>query len=202
MIGVIDYNSGNFNSVIRMLERSGIKAEMVSDANSVGRYKHLILPGVGAFDKGIQRLKDSGMYAAIVQHFDDGKPLLGICLGAQLFFEGSEEGTAAGFGLVMGRCALINPNDSAVKVPHMGWNEVSVVQPDPLFSGIDEPRFYFLHSYCFRPTDPTVVSSLCSHGIQFPASYRVKNLFGAQFHPEKSHRTGMQFLTNFARLEI
>jgi glutamine amidotransferase len=203
MITIIDYGSGNIGSVANMLRKIGTKSIITSDLDVIWHAEKIILPGVGAFDSAIRKIDEMGFRDIIVEMANIRKvPILGICLGMQLLFEGSEEGILPGLGFIKGKSYHFRdylPN--GLKIPHMGWNEVSISNPGPLTRGYQgEIRFYFVHSYFVHVDNNSDSVMKCNYGIDFDAAVQKDNIFGAQFHPEKSHRFGMQFLKNFASL--
>ncbi|MDD3334861.1 MAG: imidazole glycerol phosphate synthase subunit HisH [Eubacteriales bacterium] len=202
MIGVLDYGIGNIGSILNMLKKVGAQACAVTTADELSACDKLILPGVGAFDQGMALLEKSGMRPALDDAAASGKPLLGICLGMQMLGRSSEEGTGQGLCYIpfdLKRFQL--PDHPELKVPHMGWDFVATVQPDDAFvKGLEQPaRFYFVHSYYAVCDDPSDVLFQCDYGLSFAAAVHRGNVWGTQFHPEKSHRFGMRLLTNFAK---
>jgi glutamine amidotransferase len=203
MIVIIDYDVGNLSSIQNMLRRVGAEAAISRDPETIQRATKLILPGVGAFDHGVTKLRDRGLVEVLNQRvLRDRVPILGICLGAQIFTEKSEEGKLPGLGwfdAVTVRFAL--PPNSNLKVPHMGWSDVTPCKPSRLFAGIEkDARFYFVHSYHFSAGTDSDVLAEASHGSMFHAALEKENIFAVQFHPEKSHRYGMRLLKNFVEL--
>lgn len=201
MISVLDDGIGNIGSILNMLKKVGAQARAVTDAAGVLASDKLILPGVGTFDAGMALLNQSGMREALDEKVAAGTPLLGICLGMQMLGRGSEEGPGDGLCYIpfdLKRFRL--PQSSGLKVPHMGWDEVAVVQQGAaLVSELpDEPRFYFVHSYYAVCDDPADVLMTCEYGHPFAAAVHRANVWGTQFHPEKSHRFGMALLRAFA----
>jgi glutamine amidotransferase len=203
MIVIVDYGMGNVGSILNMLSRVDVPAVISRDPEVIRSADKLVLPGVGAFDAGMHNLRELGLVEILRQAVQvHRKPLLGICLGMQLLTEGSEEGSEAGLGWVAGRAIRFDPAMAAgIRVPHMGWNSVTVVKPSPLFEDMyPDPRFYFVHSYhvvCDRTQDVLCVTR---HGPEFCSAFAVEHVFGVQFHPEKSHKFGMRLLESFARL--
>lgn len=204
MISVIDYGVCNLGSMLNMLRKVGAQAQLVSTAEQLGRADKLILPGVGAFDNGIAALTERGLVAALRHKaLVDKVPLLGVCLGMQMLGRASEEGSMAGLGLVNAEARRFQfAADSAHKVPHMGWSLLAQRRASALQSGLDDAltRFYFCHSYHLVCDDPADVLAHASYGADFVAMVRHDNVYGVQFHPEKSHRFGMALLRNFAEL--
>ena len=200
-IGIVDYGVGNLGSVRNMLRRVGCDAAIVSEAADVAACDKLILPGVGAFDRAIERLETSGLRGMLdMMVLERRVPTLGICLGMQLLTRGSEEGNRPGLGYIAAEARRI-PGESGLKVPHMGWNVVTVPNPCPLtrhFEG--ETRFYFVHSYCVFVDDQADSMLKCTYGATFDAGVMHGNVYGAQFHPEKSHRFGKALFGAFGAL--
>ena len=204
-ITIIDYGMGNMGSIANMLRRNQIEAQITSDPEEIERARKLILPGVGSFDAGVKHLAASGV-REIVQRkvLGDGTPILGICLGMQLLFEGSEEGEEAGLGILKGKFRRFpsEANGERLLVPHMGWNFVGVEGQCRLTEGLDEnARFYFVHSY-FLPEVPPGANGvlMADYGGRFVAGVESDKVCGVQFHPEKSHRWGIKLLGNFAKM--
>lgn len=199
-VSLIDYGLGNVGSVANMLRRNGASVAVISDPRDVAQSERLLLPGVGAFDLGVRRLQETGFFTAIQDFAGTGRPLLGICLGMQLLGESSAEGEAGGLGLIAGRSERL-PVGEGVRIPHMGWNLVAPVRDDPLTDGLPaESRFYFVHSYHLVLREPEYALARTSYGTDFVSMVRRENVWGAQFHPEKSHDFGRTILRNFATL--
>jgi glutamine amidotransferase len=203
MIDVLDYGLGNFGSVIRMVERAGGAARRISSPKEILSSDKLILPGVGHFDQGMSQINDRGFLEPLRERVvGRGVPLLGICLGMQLLCSGSDEGRLSGLGFVDAdvRRLEVLP-DKSIKVPHMGWNSVRVTRDNSLFEMTDEEqRFYFVHTYCVVPREDDLTIATATHGFQFCAAFQSANIFGVQFHPEKSHRFGMDLMKRFVVL--
>ena len=204
MITIVDTGVGNLASIKNMLRRAEAESTISRDRDAIAAATKLILPGIGAFDAGVARLRELDLVDLLRERARDAHiPLLGICLGAQLLFEGSDEGKEPGLGLIPGRVVRFDRErlGSAVRVPHMGWTDVALSKPSALFEGMHpDPRFYFVHSFHFAPADASDILCTCEHGYDFPAAVEHDNIFGVQFHPEKSHKFGMKLLENFARL--
>ncbi len=204
MITIADTGFGNLRSIMNMLRRAGVESTITADLAVVRDARKLILPGVGAFDAGMDRLRSLGMVEVLREKaLVDKVPLLGICLGAQLLFEKSEEGASEGLGLIPGSVVRFQKEKlgAELRIPHMGWSEVTLQKPSVLFEGmVSEPRFYFVHSFHFAPTHADDVICTCDHGEAFPAAVERGNIYGVQFHPEKSHKFGLKLLENFARI--
>ncbi|QDQ29218.1 imidazole glycerol phosphate synthase subunit HisH [Chitinimonas arctica] len=200
MITIVDYGMGNLGSIRNMLKKVGAESEISADPACLRQAGKLILPGVGAFDAGMSSLEQSGLSSLLNELVLEKKvPVLGICLGMHLMTQGSEEGKLRGLGWVQADTIRFTlPEDSTLKVPHMGWNRVKPCKESRLMKAADEEaRFYFVHSYyvkCHATGDSLLKSE---HGHEFDAAFEVGNIMGVQFHPEKSHRFGMQLLSNF-----
>ena len=204
MIAIIDYGLGNLGSIVNMLKKLGAPAVRTSDAGVIEQADRLILPGVGAFDHGMRRLRELGLVDPLTARvLDDRVPILGLCLGMQLFAKESEEGSERGLAwidAVVRRFPFASAG-TELRVPHIGWNTVQPVATMPLFASMPEnpPRFYFVHSYHVVCGDPCLVAGLTSYGYEFCAAITAGNIWGVQFHPEKSHKFGMQLFRNFIR---
>ena len=200
MIGVLDYGIGNIGSILNMLKKAGAEAVAVTTGESLSACGRLILPGVGAFDQGMALLNQSGMRGALDEAVASGKPVLGICLGMQMLGLRSEEGNSEGLGYIPFSMRRFRPDGHPeLKVPHMGWDRVEIVQRGAsLVQGLEQPaRFYFVHSYYAVCEDAGDVLMECDYGVHFAAAVHRGNVWGVQFHPEKSHRFGLQLLTAF-----
>lgn len=194
MIAVIDYGAGNLRSIRRALEAAGAETVVTADPVTVAAADAVVLPGVGAAGHAMDRLRDLGMTGAVEEAVEGGKPFLGICLGMQLLFEHQEEGDTAGLGLLRGRTRSLS---GPVKVPHMGWNRSRIVRPGPLGEAGDERHYYFVHSYVAEPEDPDDVAAVADYGEQFPSVVARDNVWGTQFHPEKSGLDGLALVRAF-----
>lgn len=201
MIAVIDYGAGNLQSVIKAFHYIGCDVRVTADKDELKSASAAVLPGVGAFGDSMHCLKNSGMVNPALDFIESGKPFLGICLGLQLLFEGSEESPGVnGLGVLKGKIARI-PAETGLKIPHIGWNSLNIKKPEGLFRNLEpNPYVYFVHSYYLKAADPQVVSSTVNYGVQIDASIQKGNLFATQFHPEKSGKTGLQMLKNFVSL--
>ena len=203
MITIIDYGMGNLGSVQNMFKRIGVQTEISGDATVIAQAKKIVLPGVGAFDSAMQKIADSGLIEVLNQKALVVKvPVLGICLGMQLLTNGSEEGNLPGLGWVDAQTVKFKFEvDTKLKIPHMGWNRI---YPQKQYSLLDnlptEPRFYFVHSYHVQCNNLGDVLATTSFGGDFHSMLQHENIYGAQFHPEKSHKFGMKLLKNFAEL--
>jgi len=199
VIGIVDYGRGNLRSVEKALEKVGFEATVLTSPEGLDRVEGLILPGVGAFADAMEALNHGGWTLPITEFARSGRPFLGICLGMQVLFEvGEEHGVHAGLGLLAGKVVKFPPGG---KIPHMGWNSLNLEQPSRLLEGIpNESYFYFVHSYYALPTDWRDIIASSDYGVVFPAVVGKDNIWGAQFHPEKSSPWGLQILTNFGKL--
>lgn len=200
MIAIVDYGVGNLGSILNMFKKIGVSAEIVEDPRRLAEADKILLPGVGAFDAGMHSLERSGMRAALEMCIRERKvPVLGICLGMQLMARSSEEGACSGLGWIQADVVRFQPGNSNLKVPHMGWNVVKAVREDSLIDSLpDESRFYFVHSYHVRCDKQEDVLLETTYGECFHSAFRCGNVWGVQFHPEKSHKFGMALLRNFA----
>lgn len=201
MIGIIDYDAGNLRSVEKAVAALGETPVITRDREKLLAADKVILPGVGAFGDAMEKLRQYGLVEVIRQVADRGTPLLGICLGLQLFFEESEESPGArGLGLCKGRILRI-PEAEGMKIPHMGWNSLRYDHPGLLFRGIPEDSYvYFVHSYYLKAEDPAIVTASTQYVTKIHASIQQGNVFACQFHPEKSGGTGLKILKNFLEL--
>ena len=205
MIGVLDVGLGNIGSLLNMLDRVGAPARAVTQPADVAAARALILPGVGAFDAGMARLRNSGLIPLVEERVRaGGVPLLGVCLGMQMLGRASEEGAAAGLALIPAttRRLSFDAAHAALRLPHMGWNECRATPAARLIppAGPETPRFYFVHSYHVVPDSPELVAGWAHYGRDFAAAVQHGNVYGVQFHPEKSHRWGKELLARFAAL--
>jgi glutamine amidotransferase len=197
VIVIIDYQAGNLTSVVRSLKALGVEGTVTQDPAVVARASRVIFPGVGAAGKAMATLQALGLDEALRQSFQRGIPILGICLGAQIILEGSEENQATCLGLLPGLTRAL-PRVDGVKIPHMGWNQVSFLRAHQVFRDLPaEAEYYFVHSYYPAPAQSTMVLGVTDHGTEFPSAIGWRNLVATQFHPEKSGRFGLQILENF-----
>lgn len=202
MIAVIDYGLGNLRSVSKAVESLGSEVEVTSKPESISKADGAILPGVGAFSKGMENINELGLSATIKEFAKSGKPFLGICLGLQLLFSESEEhGIHKGLDIIKGKVRKFETN---LKIPHMGWNAVKLQITNlklKIFEGIpDNSYFYFVHSYFVDPEDKSIVAGTTKYDREFCSGIAKNNIYGTQFHPEKSAETGLKLLKNFLNL--
>jgi glutamine amidotransferase len=203
MIVILDLGISNTGSLVNMFRKIGEKAIASTDPETVLAADRVVLPGVGAFGRGIQRLDASGMRGVLSEFVKTkGNPVLGICLGMQLLSRGSEEGEGEGLSLIPASTVKLEaPPESRLRIPHMGWNNVNRTRPHPLFDDMaDDAKYYFVHSYRVVCDNPDLVIASTDYGMPFVSGVASGNVMGVQFHPEKSHRFGMQLLQNFARI--
>lgn len=202
MIAILNYGVGNVGSIRNMLKHINVDAIITHDPDDIERADKLILPGVGSFDSGMEKLAASNLIDSIRKHvLEKEKPLLGICLGMQMLGRRSEEGVLAGLDLIPFDCIRFRIDSSALKIPHMGWDTVKFEQSDVVVENLVETqRYYFVHSYHAVCDNPEDILFTCDYGYEFPAAVKHGNVYGFQFHPEKSHRFGMALLKNFASL--
>jgi imidazole glycerol-phosphate synthase subunit HisH len=202
VIVIIDYGVGNLGSILNMLKRVEAAAIVSGNPDVIRTAEKLILPGVGAFDHGMLNLEERGLIPVLEERvLGAGVPILGLCLGVQLFTRGSEEGDRPGLGWVDARTVRFrfDPARNGLKIPHMGWNVVRLTRPHPLLPDIEvDTRFYFVHSYHLECADPALPFLEASYGYPFTAGVARNNIVGVQFHPEKSHKYGMRLLRAFA----
>ncbi len=196
---VIDYGLGNLASVVQGLKAAGLEPFLTRKRQEILSASAVVLPGVGAFPKGMENLKDLCLLPAIAEVIERGTPFLGICLGMQLLFEeGEEYGKHKGLGLIKGKVVRF---PQGLKVPHMGWNTLKIKKNHPLLKDVpDDSYVYFVHSYCGAEYDSSHVVATSSYGIEFPAIVCFNNIMGIQFHPEKSSQIGLKILRNFGEL--
>jgi imidazole glycerol-phosphate synthase subunit HisH len=198
MIAIVDYGMGNLRSVSKAFEAVGHRAVVTRDKETIKNASHIVLPGVGAFGDCMANLEQFELVEPIRSTIQSGKPFLGICLGLQLLFTESEEfGVHKGLGIIPGKVRKFTL-DPVLKVPHMGWNQVKLQRPCPLFKGIaDGSHWYFVHSYFVDPVDHTLAAATTTYGIPFVSSIWKENIVACQFHPEKSQSVGLQLVKNF-----
>lgn len=201
MIAIIDYGAGNLQSVVKAFHFIGCDVRITGDKQELMAADAAVLPGVGSFGDAMGCLKQSGLVQPVIDFIQTGKPFLGICLGLQLLFEGSEESPdVPGLGVLQGKICKI-PAESGLKIPHIGWNSLDIKQKNGLFKEISpNPYVYFVHSYYLKAKNREEVSSVTTYGVEIDASIRKGNLFATQFHPEKSGEVGLKMLRNFASI--
>jgi glutamine amidotransferase len=194
-VAVLDYGVGNLHSAAKALDRAGADVRVVATVGEAEGAAGLVVPGVGAYGACLTGLASAGGAAAVAGWLEGGRPLLGICVGMQLLFEASEEGPVSdGVGVIAGKIRRLT---GPVKIPHIGWDEVAIRPGSRLFAGLEDgTRFYFVHSYAPEP-DGVAVAAVCDYGGRFAAAVEQGNLFGTQFHPEKSGAAGLALLANF-----
>lgn len=202
MVAIIDYGAGNLSSVKKALDYLGAENEITQDKRKIESASHVILPGVGSFGDAMNSMRERGLVDTVKEAALSGKPFLGICLGLQLLFEGSEESPGAeGLGILKGRIVKI-PCDSGLKVPHIGWNSIELKQKSGIFNGIkDGSYFYFVHSYYLKDADSEAVAATAEYGVSIQCAVQKGRLCATQFHPEKSGGAGLKILENFLSTE-
>lgn len=202
-VGILNYGIGNLGSIQKMLEKIGYGSILISSVSDFRRVKKIILPGVGHFSEGVRALNESALRDPLIEFVENKNSLLmGICLGMQLLCKHSEEGDVEGLGLVDAAVRKFDfSNQPSLKVPHMGWNKLRTARENPLLPmDEEERRFYFVHSYKVLPNNPDISIGQCDYGGEFCAAFQQGNVFGVQFHPEKSHRFGMALMKRFLEL--
>jgi glutamine amidotransferase len=203
MITIVDYGMGNLGSVLNMFKKVGAEAKISSDLNEICKAQKILLPGVGAFDTAMQGINDRGLKDLLDDKALKEKiPVLGICLGMQLLTHASEEGVSPGLGWIDGEAYNFKGKiDLNLKIPHMGWNTANIVQQNEITSGYNgEIRFYFVHSFYVKVANPINSMMKTTYGLSFDSAIVKDNIFGVQFHPEKSHKFGMKIFENFAKI--
>jgi glutamine amidotransferase len=206
MIGIIDYGMGNLHSVQKAFERVGADAKILTQPDEINNVEKLVLPGVGAFADAARTLRDMEFVAPILDFIASGRKFLGICLGLQLLFDVSyENGEHTGLGVIPGEVVKFDfsslNSPYKLKIPHMGWNTLTISKDVPIFAGIEaNPSVYFVHSYYVVPKSTDVVAASTFYGYEFTSAVWKGNIFAVQFHPEKSQKTGLKILENFSKL--
>ena len=199
MITIVDYKAGNLTSVKRALDHLGIPNQISADPEIVRGAERIIFPGVGHAASAMNVLRARGLDSALKDAYAQGTPILGICIGCQIILTHSEEGNTTGLDLIPGVCTRFRVRDAALKIPHMGWNAVTITRPHPILAHLRPgDEFYFVHSYYPQPTDPETVYATSEYGSHFPVAIGTRNLFAVQFHAEKSGPIGLKLLENFA----
>ena len=200
MLVIIDYGAGNIGSVQRACVETGIQAVITANPADIKNAERIIFPGVGAAPTAMENVTRTGLSAALKEAFISGIPILGICIGAQIVLDRSEEGDTPCLGIIPGITIRFKFQDKSLKIPHIGWDSVKATQSHPLLEGIDkEDEFYFVHSYYPQPTKNENIYAVSDYGGDFCCAVGYKNLFAVQFHPEKSGRLGLQMLQRFAK---
>ena len=196
MIAIIDYNIGNIGSVCKAFERFGHDVRLINDPRGIAAADKVVLPGVGAFGASMGNLSRLGFVTPLREYIATGKPFLGICVGLQLLLTESEEkGMHPGLNIIPGQVLRFPEGE---KIPQIGWNQVRIVKQGPLFRGIpDNAYFYFVHSFYARPGSPSDAAGLTAYGVEYASVLQRENIFGVQFHPEKSQKTGLKLIENF-----
>ncbi len=203
MITIVNYGVGNLASIKNMLKKAGFEAVLATEKSEIEMASKIILPGIGAFDHCMSEFNKSGLRETVTKRvFENKIPLLGICVGLQMLMENSEEGVEPGLGWIKGKTIKFKKEVLGdLKIPHMGWTDVQIIKDTALTQELGErPRFYFVHSYYVQPEEQSDTMLTATYGYDFTAAVNHDNIFGAQFHPEKSHKYGMKILENFGRL--
>ena len=203
MIALVDYGLGNIQAFANIYRSLGIEFLVAKSAEDLRCASHIILPGVGAFDWAMTRLEESGLRDALDEEvLERKKPVLGVCLGMQMMARFSEEGIQPGLGWIDAMVVKFDTRliDGKTHLPHMGWNDATPLNKDTLFAGLDSPKYYFLHSYFMKPDHVQNTLATSSYGVTFTSAVCSGNVYGTQFHPEKSHQWGTHLLKNFAEL--
>ena len=197
---IVDYGLGNLTSVFNIVEKIGVDVCISNSIKDISESTHLILPGVGSFSHAMRNIKDLGLVEILTHEvIDKKKPILGICLGMQILSSyGYENGKCEGLGWIKGSVEKLKSNLNYERIPHMGWNNISVIKDSDLTDNIEEQLvFYFVHSYQFIPEDSSVISAVCDYAGGFASIIESENIFATQFHPEKSHNIGLKLIKNF-----
>ena len=202
MIALLDYGAGNVRSVHKALIAAGGDVQLISTPDKVMLADAVVLPGVGAFDDCINAMQRQELLEATREFIASGKPFLGVCIGYQALFEKSEEFNSCSPGMGVFQGKVVRFGDAKLKIPQIGWNQVNIQKPDcPIFRGIDSgSHFYFVHSYFPEPSDPSIIASRTTYGVEFSSAVWKDNVFATQFHPEKSQKAGAKLLVNFVNL--
>ena len=202
MIALLDYGAGNVRSVHKALIAAGGDVQLISTPDKVMLADAVVLPGVGAFDDCINAMQRQELLEATREFIASGKPFLGVCVGYQALFEKSEEFNSCSPGMGVFQGKVVRFGDAKLKIPQIGWNQVNIQKPDcPIFRGIDSgSHFYFVHSYFPEPSDPSIIASRTTYGVEFSSAVWKDNVFATQFHPEKSQKAGAKLLVNFVNL--
>jgi len=202
MIAILEYGTGNVSSIKNMLKRIGVESVITNDPEVVELATKLILPGVGHFDYCMQQIRKAIFFDIMQERVLEKQiPILGVCAGSQMLMERSEEGKTTGLGWIKGEVVKFKKEKmpSGYKVPHMGWTDIQPLHNNTLYAGIEEPRYYFTHSYHIIPTNKDTITATANYGYEITASIQQDNIVGVQFHPEKSHHFGMKLYENFSK---
>jgi imidazole glycerol-phosphate synthase subunit HisH len=200
MLVIVDYGAGNIGSVQRACAETGIQSVITAHPLDLKNAERIIFPGVGAAPTAMENVTRTGLAAALKEAFAAGIPILGICIGAQIVLDRSEEGDTRCLGIIPGTTVRFKFHDKSLKIPHIGWNSVKITQPHPLLESIDkEDEFYFVHSYYPQPAKKENIYAVSDYGGDFCCAVGRKNLFAVQFHPEKSGRFGLEMLVRFSK---
>ena len=204
-VAIIDYGINNISSFVKAFNKIKVKTEVINHCDKLSSYQHIVLPGVGSFDFGVQNLIKQGLFDEIRNLSKKGHYILGVCLGMQLLFEDSEESKNGikGLSLLEGGSKKLKTNEvnDSIKVPHVGWNNLNVLGKKKILQNVsDGDNFYFIHSYFVKPKKPEIISAACVHGLEFPAVVEFENIIGIQFHPEKCQINGLKILEKFSTL--
>lgn len=206
MITIVDYGVGNLGSIYNMFKKIGVQALVSSNPSEIEKATKLVLPGVGSFDYAMKNLQNSGYIPVLNQKvLGEQIPILGICLGMQLLTKKSEEGNSAGLGLIDAETVKFefNKENGGLRIPHMGWNDLKAVKKSPILMNMyEDARFYFVHSYHVVCKNADDVLAKTFYGYEFTSMIQHQNIFGTQFHPEKSHKFGLKLLKNFTELVL
>jgi len=203
MITIIDYGMGNLGSILNMFKKIGYEAEITSDLEKIKNSEKIVLPGVGSFDNGMANLNKLNLINILnTLVLEKHIPILGICLGMQLITNSSEEGKLKGLGWVDANTLKFKFSKNNIKIPHMGWNNINIKKINPLLKNLNdsETRFYFVHSYYVKCNQKNDILTTTEYGFDFASSIQKDNIYGVQFHPEKSHKFGMKLFENFAKI--
>lgn len=201
MIAILDYGIGNLKSIYNMFKKVGIDSIITSDIEEIKKADKYLLPGVGSFDHGINSLKKAPFFETLEKEvLQNKKPILGICLGMQLLTNSSEEGKEKGLGWIDAQTIKFDLEDKSLSIPHMGWNKTNPTNTKNIYHNLEENRFYFVHSYHVVCNDEKYILATANYGKKFTCSFYKDNIYGVQFHPEKSHKFGMQLFKNFGEI--
>ena len=202
MIAILDYGVGNLKSIHNMFKKVGVNSTITSKNKEIEKASKYILPGVGSFDYGINNLKKASFFETLEKEvLENKKPILGICLGMQLLSNDSQEGKESGLGWINASTVKFNLVNQNLTVPHMGWNKINPININNIFKNLNENKFYFAHSYHVVCHDEKNVLATCNYGELFTCAIHKENIYGVQFHPEKSHKFGMQLIKNFSMIK-